>query len=79
MEKLTLTALRRNVFRVVDRVLETGIPRGGRTSGQNDIADSSSHGAKGFPAKKRRKLIGGDPRLLVSVKVGQLREPRKLK
>jgi hypothetical protein len=78
MEKLTLTALRQNLFIVVDRVLETGIPVAIERRGKTILLTPQATAPK-LSRLKRRKLIKGDPGSLVDVKAGQWREPRKLK
>lgn len=78
MEKLTLTALRQNLFRVVDRVLETGIPVAVQRHGKTVLLAPQTTVPK-LSKLKRRKLINGDPESLVDAKAGQWREPRKLK
>ena len=78
MEKLTLTALRQNLFRVVDRVLETGIPVAIDRQGKTVLLTPQAAPPK-LSRLKRRKLIKGDPRSLVDVGVATWREPRQLK
>ena len=78
MEKLTLTALRQNLFDVADRVLETGvavaIERRGKT-----LLLAPEQAAPRLARLKRRTLIKGRPGALVNVKAGAWREPRNLK
>jgi len=80
MPDMTLTDLRRRLFRVADRVLETGAPvrirRHGRvlTLGTQDPPGSEGR-LKGL---KRRRLILGDPKTLWKVKVAKWRGPRDL-
>lgn len=78
MEKLTLTALRQDLFRVVDRVLATGSPVAIERKGKTILLTPQVRPPK-LGRLKRRRLVIGDPRSLVDVKVGQWREPRKLK
>jgi len=77
MEKMTLTALRQDLFRVVDRVLETGIPVAIERQGKTVLLAQQAAPPK-LSRLKRRKLANGDPRSLVDVKVTRWREPRKL-
>ena len=78
MERVKLTTLRRDLFRVVDRVLESGVPvaidRNGRT-----LLLVPQEPASRLARLPRRKLIRGDPLALVNAKVGTWREPRKLR
>lgn len=78
MEKLTLTALRKDLFRVVDRVLATGIPVAIERGGGTVLITSKTPRSK-LSTLKRRNLIRGDPRALVDVKASRWREARKLK
>jgi hypothetical protein len=76
MERLSLTSLRKQLYRVFDRVLETGVPveveRNGRTV---IIAPGQITGAK-LGSLPRRNGIVGDPDELVKVKVGEWDELR---
>jgi len=78
MEKLTLTALRQNLFRVVDRVLETGVPVVIERQGRNLLLTPQAAPPK-LSRLRRRKLVKGDPASIVDIKAGKWREPRKLK
>ncbi|OGA06499.1 MAG: hypothetical protein A3D95_12000 [Betaproteobacteria bacterium RIFCSPHIGHO2_12_FULL_69_13] len=75
MNDMTLTALRRRLFRVADRVLATGAPvrirRGGRTLTLS--ADAERKGAGRLARLKRRNVIAGDAAALWKVKVGKWR------
>jgi antitoxin (DNA-binding transcriptional repressor) of toxin-antitoxin stability system len=78
MERLKLTVLRRNLFRVVDQVLATGVPVAVDRHGKTVLLlpqDPPSRLAR-LP---RRKLIRGDVASLPDTKVGTWREPRNLK
>jgi antitoxin (DNA-binding transcriptional repressor) of toxin-antitoxin stability system len=77
MEKMTLTALRQDLFRVVDRVLETGVPVAIERQGKTVLLAPQAAPPK-LSRLKRRKLVKGDPRSLVDLKVTRWREPRKL-
>ena len=75
MNDMTLTALRKKLFRVADRVLATGAPvrirRGGRVL---TLAAAETGKAPDRLARlKRRKLISGDASALWKVKVGRWR------
>ena len=77
MEKLTLTTLRKKLFEVADRVLDTGVPvaieRRGRT-----LLLTPQAGASKLARLKRRKLIRGVPETLAETEAGTWREPRNL-
>jgi hypothetical protein len=72
---MTLTELRKSLFRVADRVLATGAPVRIRRRGRV-LTLSANEGGKG-PSRlarlKRRSLISGDARTLWKVKVGRWR------
>lgn len=77
MEKLSLTALRHNLFEVADRVLDTGVPvvierKGRKLLLSPDVPRSRLAGLK------RRKLIRGEPETLVDERVSTWREPENL-
>lgn len=77
MGRLSLTALRHNLFEVADRVLETGVPVIVERKGRKlllcpDVPRSRLAGLK------RRKLIRGDPETLVDDRVSAWREPENL-
>lgn len=75
MNDMTLTALRKKLFRVADRVLATGAPvrirRGGRILTLS--ADAQGKGPGRLARLKRRNLIAGDAGTLWKVKVGKWR------
>jgi hypothetical protein len=75
MSDMTLTALRKRLFRVADRVLATGAPvrirRGGRTLTLS--ADVERAGKGRLARLKRRNVITGDAATLWKVKVGKWR------
>jgi prevent-host-death family protein len=78
MERLTLTTLRQNLFKVVDRVLETGVPVAVERRGKTVLL-TPVHAPSKLARLKRRKLVRGDPRSLPEVKAGRWREFRNLK
>ena len=78
MEKLTLTALRQNLFEVADRVLETGIAVAIERRGKTLLLAPQGAAPK-LARLRRRALIKGPPGALVNVKAGAWREPRHLK
>lgn len=79
MKKMTLTALRQQIFQVADEVLVTGVPVSIERNGRLLLLSSATQTK---PAKhlklKRRKLISGDAESLVAEKVGEWREPHNL-
>lgn len=77
MEKLTLTVLRRTLFEVADRVLDTGISVAVERRGKT-LLISAEHKASRLSRLKRRKLIRGTPESLLNVTVGEWRELQNL-
>lgn len=75
MTDMTLTALRRTLFRVADRVLATGAPvrirRGRRVLTLSSDASGKSPGR--LARLRRRRLIAGDAGTLWKVKAGRWR------
>lgn len=75
MSDITLTALRKKLFRVADRVLSTGtsvrIRRGSRVLTLSPDARDGDAGRLG--RLKRRNLIAGDAGTLWKVKAGKWR------
>ena len=73
MNPMTLTALRKKLFRVADRVLSTGGPvlirRGGRVLTLSADAKRRTHAR--LARLKRRDLISGDAKDLWKVKPGK--------
>ncbi len=77
MEKLSLTALRHNLFEVADRVLETGVPVVVERKGRTLLLCPGTPRSK-LVGLKRRKLIRGAPETLVDERVATWREPANL-
>ena len=75
MNDITLTALRKRLFRVAERVLSTGAPirirRGDRVLTLSADAGGKGHGR--LARLKRRSLISGEPSTLWKTKVGRWR------
>jgi hypothetical protein len=75
MGDMTLTELRKKLFKVADRVLESGAPvrirRAGRTLTLSADSDVPRPGR--LANLKRRKLIVGNPRTLWKVKAWKWR------
>jgi prevent-host-death family protein len=79
VETYTLTALRKQLYQVVDRVLETGVPVEIERNGKKLlIVPAQKPGSKLANLKKRKGIIG-DPDELVQIKVGEWSELRNLK
>jgi hypothetical protein len=78
MEKLTLTALRRRLFEVADRVLKTGVPVAIRRRGKTLLLTPPIATPK-LARLKRRKLVRGAPEALVDAKAGTWREIENLR
>lgn len=80
MADMTLTDLRRRLFRVADRVLQTGaavrIRRRGRVLTLGPEGGRAPEGR--LRRLKRRRLIVGHPASLWKVKAGEWRGPRDL-
>lgn len=75
---MTLTNLRQNLFQVVDKVLETGIPIAIERGGKTLLLTPQDEGPK-LARLKRRKLIKGDAESIVDAKAGEWRESKNLK
>lgn len=75
MNDMTLTALRRKLFRVADRVLSTGAPvrirRGGRILTLSGEVGGNAGGR--LVRLRRRTLISGEASTLWKVKAGKWR------
>jgi hypothetical protein len=76
--RLTVTRLRKELYRVIDRVLETGIPVEVERNGKRVVIAPVSGQVSKLANLKRRKGIVGDPEELVELKVGQWQEHRNL-
>ncbi|MGH8673753.1 MAG: hypothetical protein ACREVG_05540 [Burkholderiales bacterium] len=75
MNEMTLTALRKRLFRVADRVLSTGVPARIRRRGRvlTLSADASAMATGRLARLKRRNLISGDARTLWKDRVSRWR------
>jgi prevent-host-death family protein len=74
MPPLSVTALRQNIFKVVDQVLETGVPVEIERHGKKLLLIPAAPVSK-LANLKRREVIIGDPDDLVGLQVGEWREP----
>ncbi len=79
---MKVTTLRRQLYEVVDRVLETGVAAEVERKGKKLLivpADQSEGRLARLARLKRRKTIVGDPSTLPEVKVGEWNELRNLR
>ena len=78
MGALNLTTLRKRLYRVVDQVLETGVPVEIERRGRKLLIIRADQPVSKLARLKRRHGIVGDPDDLVEVKVGEWHELRNL-
>ncbi|MEX2542818.1 MAG: type II toxin-antitoxin system Phd/YefM family antitoxin [Trueperaceae bacterium] len=78
MEKLTITALRKRLYQVVDGVLETGVPVEIERHGRTVVIALGKGGRSRLARLERRNGIVGDPDDLAQVRVGEWHEPKNL-
>jgi prevent-host-death family protein len=79
MESLSLTALRKRLFPIVDQVLDTGIPVEIERKGRKLLIVPVDRSVSKLANLRKRQGIVGDPDELVDIKVGEWSEPKKLK
>ena len=77
MQKVKLTALRRDLFRIVDQVLETGVPVAVERHGTTVLLAPQAPAPR-LARLKRRELIRGNPATLPDARTSKWREPRNL-
>ncbi|MFZ0134431.1 MAG: type II toxin-antitoxin system Phd/YefM family antitoxin [Desulfobacterales bacterium] len=77
MTPITLTALRNQLFKIVDRVIETGIPVQIERKGHKLLIVLEEKKSK-FDNLKKRSCIVGDPNELIDLKVGEWNEEANL-
>lgn len=77
MEEASVTTLRQNLFRLVDKVIETGMPLVIKRKGKNLILTPEATTSK-LSRLRRRRLVKGKPEALVNIKVGEWRELKNL-
>jgi hypothetical protein len=77
MEKVSITTLRQNLFRLVDKVIKTGRPLVIKRKGKSLILAPEATRSK-LSRLRRRRLIKGKPEALVDIKVGEWREAKNL-
>ncbi len=71
---MSVTALRQNLFKVVDQVLDTGVPVEIERHGKKLLLIPAEPVSK-LVNLKRRHIIVGDPEDLVDLQVCEWREP----
>lgn len=77
MVPVTLTALRNQLFKIVDRIIETGIPVEIERKGHKLLIVLEEKKSK-FDNLKKRNCIAGDPDELIDLKVGEWNEEAQL-
>jgi hypothetical protein len=77
MSPLSLTALRNQLFKIVDRAIETGIPVEIERKGHKLKIVLEEKKSK-FNNLKKRNCIVGDPDELIELKVGEWNEENNL-
>jgi prevent-host-death family protein len=75
---MSVTALRKNLYKVVDQVLETGIPVEVERRGRTVLISAAEPARSKLSRLVRRDTIVGDPDDLVTLKVSEWREPEDL-
>lgn len=78
METYSLTALRKQLYQVVDRILETGVPVEIERKGQKLILIPAQKSVSKLTNLKKRKGIVGNPDELVGLKVSEWNESKNL-
>jgi hypothetical protein len=79
METLSLTALRKRLYQVVDQVLATGIPAEIERKGQKLLIVPVNRPISRLANLKKRSGIVGDPNDLVDIEVGEWHELHNLR
>jgi hypothetical protein len=69
-EKMTVTALRKNLYQIIDQVLETGVSVEVERNGQQ-ILITAQRTRQPLERLKRRHAIVGNPEDLVELKVAE--------
>ncbi len=77
MSPISVTALRQNLFKVVDQVLDTGVPVEIERHGKKLLLIPAEPVSK-LANLKRRHVIVGDPEDLVDLQVGEWHEPNNV-
>ena len=79
MEVLSLTALRKNLYQVIDHVLATGVPAEIQRKGKKLLIAPLGAKVSKLSRLKKRKGIIGNPQDLVHLELSQWHEPLNLK
>lgn len=77
MSSISVTALRQNLFKLVDQVLATGVPVEIERHGKKLLLIPAESVSK-LANLKRRHVIVGDPEELVDLQVGEWHEPNNV-
>ena len=77
MTPISITALRSQLFKIVDRIIETGIPVEIERKGHKLKIVLEEKKSK-FDNLKRRNCIVGDPDELIGLEVGEWKEEANL-
>lgn len=78
METYSLTALRKQLYQVVDHVLETGVPVEIERKGKKLLLIPAQNSVSKLANLKKRKGILGDPDELVQLAAGEWHESNNL-
>jgi hypothetical protein len=78
VERLSLTALRKQLYRVVDQVLETGVPVEIERRGKTVLIAPGAPVGSRLERLERRDGIVGDPDALTTLEVGEWHELKNL-
>lgn len=78
MKTLSLTALRRQLYRVVDQVLATGIPAEIERNGQKALIIPARRTTSKLAKLRKRHGIVGDPEELVHLEVSEWTQDQEL-
>jgi prevent-host-death family protein len=77
MPPISVTALRQNLFKIIDQVLESGVPVEIERHGKKVLLTPLAPVSK-LANLKRRNVIVGDPDELTDLEVGEWHEPDNL-
>ena len=77
MSTLTITALRKKIYTVVDKVIKTGVPATFIKDGQV-LKISMKKKPDKLANLKKRKIFNDDPESLINLKLWEWHEPKNL-